>query len=116
MAWVPVPTWATTKEVPLVDEKRVDMSTEDVAANKAREIEPFVDSDPTFELAADFSETARILFAAGSATDTLAQVVALAVATIEGCDFAGLFLLENDVVTSLSLIHIYSPQWGQFKK
>jgi GAF domain-containing protein len=59
-----------------------------------------LDEDPTSGLAADFSETARILFAAGSATDTLAQVVALAVATIEGCDFAGLFLLENDVVTS----------------
>jgi GAF domain-containing protein len=59
-----------------------------------------LDEDPTSGLAADFSETARIPFAAGSATDTLAQVVALAVATIEGCDFAGLFLLENDVVTS----------------
>jgi GAF domain-containing protein len=59
-----------------------------------------LDEDPTSGLAADFSGTARILFAAGSATDTLAQVVALAVATIEGCDFAGLFLLENDVVTS----------------
>jgi GAF domain-containing protein len=76
------------------------MSAEDRAANKAREIKGSVDSDPTFELAADFSETARILFAAGSVTDTLAQVVELAMATIEGCDFAGLFLLEKDVVTS----------------
>jgi len=91
----------TTRAVPLIDEKRVDMSTEDRAANKAREIEGgVVDADPTSELAANFAETARILFAAGSVTDTLAQVVELAVATIEGCDFAGLFLLENDVVTS----------------
>lgn len=59
-----------------------------------------VDSDATSELALGFSEAARILFAAGSVTDTLAQVVESAVTTIEGCDFAGLFLLENDVVTS----------------
>jgi GAF domain-containing protein len=77
------------------------MPGEHRAANKAREIEgTVVDGDPTSELAADFSETARILFAAGSVTDTLAQVVELAVTTIEGCDFAGLFLLEKDVVTS----------------
>ncbi len=56
--------------------------------------------DPASDLAATFSETARILFTAGTVTDTLAQVVELAVATIEGCDFAGLFLLENEVVTS----------------
>lgn len=59
-----------------------------------------VEGDRSSELAADFAETARILFTAGSVTDTLAQVVELAVATIEGCDFASLFLLENDVVTS----------------
>jgi GAF domain-containing protein len=61
---------------------------------------PVVDQNPSSELAADFSETARILFAAGSVTNTLAQVVALAVATIEGCDFAGLFLLNKNVVTT----------------
>jgi len=79
------------------------MSTEDVAANEARGIEGSVgvaEGDATSELAADFAETARILFAAGSVTDTLAQVIELAVATIEGCDFAGLFLLEKDLVTS----------------
>jgi GAF domain-containing protein len=62
--------------------------------------EPAILDDPASELAGTFSETARILFTAGTVTDTLAQVVALAVATIEGCDFAGLFLLENKVVTS----------------
>jgi len=56
--------------------------------------------DPISELTVDFSETARILFAAGTVTETLAQVVELAVSTIEGCDFAGLFLVENDVITS----------------
>jgi GAF domain-containing protein len=58
------------------------------------------DGDPTSELAASFSETARILFTAGSVTETLAQVVELAVATIEGCDFAGVFLVEDSLVSS----------------
>ena len=56
--------------------------------------------DPASEVADTFSETARILFSAGDVTETLVRVVELAVATIEGCDFAGLFLLENEVVTS----------------
>ncbi len=59
-----------------------------------------VDGDPSSELVANFSDTARILFTAGSVADTLAQVLELAVATIDGCDFAGIFLLEQDVVTS----------------
>src|ERR1039457_1778032 len=52
----------------------------------------------TSELAVNFSEMARILFSAGTVTDTLARVVELAAATIEGCDFAGLFLVEGDLV------------------
>ncbi len=56
--------------------------------------------DHISELTDNLSDTARILFAAGSVTETLAQVVDLAVDTIEGCDFAGIFLIENDVVTS----------------
>jgi GAF domain-containing protein len=80
-----------------VEKEQVTMDSSEHRASADRAI---VEEDPTSELAADFSDTARILFAASSVTDTLAQVVALAVATIEGCDFAGLFLLENDVVTS----------------
>jgi GAF domain-containing protein len=76
------------------------MPGEDRGANKAREIEAPIDTDPLSELIVNFSETARILFAAGSVTDTLAQVVETAVATIEGCDFAGLFLVEKDVITT----------------
>jgi hypothetical protein len=57
------------------------------------------DYPPTSELAANFSETARILFSAGTVTDTLARVLELATATIEGCDFAGLFLVEGDLVS-----------------
>jgi GAF domain-containing protein len=45
-------------------------------------------------------ETIRALFSAGDVTDTLAQVLDLAVTTIEGCDFAGLFLIEGDVLTT----------------
>jgi hypothetical protein len=52
------------------------------------------------EFALEFAETARILFTAGSVTDTLTSIVELAVATIEGCDFAGVFLVEGDVVTT----------------
>ena len=59
-----------------------------------------MDRDPSSELAANLSDTARILFTAGGVADTLAQVVDLAVATIDGCDFAGLFLLEKDVITT----------------
>jgi len=61
---------------------------------------PAVDRDALSEIALNFSETARILFSAGSVTDTLASVVDLAVATIEGCDFAGIFLIDGDVVTT----------------
>jgi transcriptional regulator with GAF, ATPase, and Fis domain len=52
------------------------------------------------DLTADFSDMARILFSAGNVTDTLNRVVELATATIEGCDYAGLFLVEHDVVTT----------------
>jgi GAF domain-containing protein len=59
-----------------------------------------VDRDAISELTDNLSETARVLFGAGSVSETLAELVELAVATIEGCDFAGIFLVENKVVTS----------------
>jgi hypothetical protein len=59
-----------------------------------------IDRDPISELTADFSETAQILFSAGSVSDTLASVVDLALATIEGCDYAGLFLIDDGVVST----------------
>ena len=49
---------------------------------------------------ADFADTARALFSAGSADDTLAAIVGLAVSTIEGCDFAGIFLVHDGTVTT----------------
>lgn len=57
-------------------------------------------ADLTAALTLDFSRTAAGLFAAGSVEDTLSAVVNLAVATIEGCDFAGVFLLRGDVITT----------------
>ena len=59
-----------------------------------------VASDPVADLTVNFSETAQILFSAGSVVDTLSSVVDLAVATIEGCDFAGLFLIEDGLVST----------------
>jgi GAF domain-containing protein len=59
-----------------------------------------IDRDSLSELSFNVSETAQTLFSAGSFTHTLASVVELAEATIEGCDFAGIFLVEGDVVTT----------------
>jgi transcriptional regulator with GAF, ATPase, and Fis domain len=55
---------------------------------------------PPSELADNFAETARTLFSAGTVTDTLSRVVELAIATVEGCDFAGLFLIEGGEITT----------------
>jgi GAF domain-containing protein len=58
------------------------------------------DRESLTEITHKFSETARILFSAGSVNDTLTSVVELAQATIEGCDFASLFLIQADIVTA----------------
>jgi GAF domain-containing protein len=58
------------------------------------------DRDPLSELTSTFSETARNLFSAGSVHSTLEQVVSIAVETIEGCDFAGLFITEGGVLVT----------------
>jgi hypothetical protein len=56
--------------------------------------------DALAELSRSVSETASTLFAAGTVTDTLTSVVEMAVVTIEGCDFAGLFTLDAGVLTT----------------
>jgi GAF domain-containing protein len=58
------------------------------------------DRDSISEVTASFSETAQMLFSAGNVTATLHSVVDLSVSTIEGCDFAGLYLIDGDVVTA----------------
>jgi GAF domain-containing protein len=52
------------------------------------------------ELSRNVAETAQVLFTAGTVTGTLSSVVDLAVATIDGCDFAGVFLLDGEEVTT----------------
>jgi len=59
-----------------------------------------LDSESLFELSAIVTETAQVLFAAGSVQDTLASVVDLAIATIEGCGYAGISLLDGKVFTT----------------
>jgi GAF domain-containing protein len=61
---------------------------------------PTVDRDSLSELSRNVSETAEVLFTAGTVSDTLSSVVDLAVATIDGCDFAGIFLLQGEGVTT----------------
>jgi GAF domain-containing protein len=62
--------------------------------------EATIDRDPYADLARSFSDTARILFSAGSVDGTLERVVDMAVTTIEGCDFAGLFVAHGGVVST----------------
>jgi GAF domain-containing protein len=52
------------------------------------------------ELERDLGETARALFAAGSVAATLQRIVEVAVETIDGCDHAGLFVVEDEAVTT----------------
>ena len=56
--------------------------------------------DLTQELTNSFTESARVLFSAGAVADTLQRVVELAVDTIDGCDFAGIFLLDDGALTT----------------
>jgi ANTAR domain/GAF domain len=53
--------------------------------------------DPAGELSGTISKTVEALFSENSVADTLVQLVSLAVTTIEGCDFAGIFVSEDGV-------------------
>lgn len=59
-----------------------------------------VNRDSLSELSRSVSEVGGALFAAGNVTDTLSSVVDSAVTTIEGCDFAGLFVMVRGAVTT----------------
>ncbi len=63
------------------------------------ELRSTLNQDSLRELTRSVSQTAGVLFAASSVTETLSRVVELAVATIDGCDFAGLFTKSRGVVT-----------------
>ncbi len=57
---------------------------------------PAIDRDPAAELTGNISQMVEALFSVGSVEHTVTQVVGLAVTTIEGCDFAGIFLVDGD--------------------
>jgi GAF domain-containing protein len=59
-----------------------------------------VDQDSPEELPCSVSEGAAALFSAGSVLDTVDSVVGMALTTIEGCDLAGIFVMEGDVLTT----------------
>lgn len=58
------------------------------------------EQDSAVALADDFTQMSRTLFAARSGQATLIEVIRLAAATIEGCNFAGIFLLDGDTVAT----------------
>ncbi len=60
---------------------------------------PAKSTDPTAALTADFSEIARSLFSAGGVHETLTLVAEIAVANVEGCDAAGVFLVVEGAIT-----------------
>jgi GAF domain-containing protein len=51
-------------------------------------------------MASAFADVAEGLFDATSLQDTLDRIVEFAVITIEACEFAGIFLIEGDVITT----------------
>ena len=57
------------------------------------------EADPALELTATVAQTVT-LFAADTVQDALDQVVDLAVSTVEGCDFAGIFVARGQAVTT----------------
>ena len=61
---------------------------------------PVTPDDRSSELTASFSETAQALFSAGNPADTLQATVDLAVETIDGCNFASIFVLDGNTLTT----------------
>ncbi len=61
---------------------------------------PVTPDDRSSELSASFSETAQALFSAGNPADTLQATVDLAVETIDGCNFASIFVLDGNTLTT----------------
>src|ERR1700761_3540185 len=59
-----------------------------------------MERESSYELAQSVAETAQRLFTAGSVPDTLQSVVTTAIATIDGCDWAGIFFFDGDVVVT----------------
>jgi len=60
---------------------------------------------PVAELEQNLSAVARALFATGSVERSLQLTVDLAVATVDGCDEAGVFYLRDDRITTVASTH-----------
>jgi hypothetical protein len=58
------------------------------------------ESDLAAELTTNIAQMLKGLYSAGSVGDTLAEVVDLAVHTIDGCDFAGIFMMDGGLLTT----------------
>jgi hypothetical protein len=84
----------------VVREDRAAVSSRREATVDSTEKAFSVDRESFAAFTREFSETARTLFSAGGVSDTLAQIVELSVALIEGCDYAGLFLVDGDAVST----------------
>lgn len=63
------------------------------------------DHPPTDELEHDLSTVARDLYAAGTVARVLQRTVDLAVTTIDGCDAAGIFMVEDERVATTAASH-----------
>ena len=61
---------------------------------------PTADENLTVELTRSLAPTAAGLFSAGTLQDTLQRTVDLAVETIEGCDLAGIFMLDGASIST----------------
>ncbi|MEO7573346.1 MAG: GAF and ANTAR domain-containing protein [Acidimicrobiales bacterium] len=59
----------------------------------------------TTEIEQNLAEVARALFESGTVQGTLQLTVDLAVATVEGCDAAGVFVIEDERVTTAAASH-----------
>jgi len=57
-------------------------------------------TEPSVALDSSWSDLAQALFAPGTVQGTLQQIVDLAVRTVEGCDVAGIFVVENEEVVT----------------
>jgi hypothetical protein len=61
---------------------------------------PTTDPGPTSDPTSAISQMITTLFSAGGVRETVDQVIALAVTTIEGCDYAGIFITDGDTVST----------------
>ena len=59
----------------------------------------------TEELERNLAEVARALFGAGTVEGSLQQTVELAVATVEGCDAAGIFVVRDGRIVTTAASH-----------